>query len=139
MTGFLRAQEATVFDQNAVNAAKRSAEIAMAQYREGAVDYQRVLDAQRSLLQENNLAQTHSSIATNLIALYKALGGGWELRQGQPFVAESTQDRDAKTDQLGQVVTVAAGTGNLNPPPPASDIPLFAKTRLVTTFKMDAA
>jgi len=38
------------------------------------VDYQRVLDAQRSLLQQqNSLAQTRSSIATNLIALYKAL------------------------------------------------------------------
>ena len=53
------------------------------QYREGAVDYQRVLDAQRSLLQQqNNLAQSRSSVATNLIALYKALGGGWEARAG---------------------------------------------------------
>ena len=60
------------------------------QYREGAVDYQRVLDAQRSLLQQqNSLAQTRSSVATNLIALYKALGGGWELRQGEPVVPEA--------------------------------------------------
>ena len=67
-------------------------DISLLQYREGAVDYQRVLDAERSLLQEQNtLAETHSSIATNLIALYKALGGGWELSDGQPFVAESTQ------------------------------------------------
>ena len=81
-----------MFEQNSVDAAKRSVELALTQYREGAVDYQRVLDSQRSLLeQQNRLAETRSSIATNLIALYKALGGGWELRQGQPVVAESTQ------------------------------------------------
>ena len=44
--------------------AQRSVELALVQYREGAVDYQRVLDAQRSLLQEQNtLAQTRSSVA----------------------------------------------------------------------------
>jgi NodT family efflux transporter outer membrane factor (OMF) lipoprotein len=92
MVGFLRAQEATVFAQNAATAAKRSVDLAFVQYREGAVDFQRVLDAQRSLLQEQNgLAQTQSSAATSLIALYKALGGGWEMRRGQPFVADSTR------------------------------------------------
>jgi outer membrane protein TolC len=92
LAGYLRAQEATAFAQNAVVGAQRSVELAFIQYREGAVDYQRVLDAQRSLLQEqNSLARTRSSVATNLIAVYKALGGGWEMRQGQPFVPESTQ------------------------------------------------
>ena len=42
--------------------AQRSVDLAFVQYREGAVDYQRVLDAQRSLLQEQNtLAQTRSA------------------------------------------------------------------------------
>jgi hypothetical protein len=57
------------------------------------VDYQRVLDAQRSLLQEQNtLTGTKASVATNLIALYKALGGGWETHQGQPVIPQSIQD-----------------------------------------------
>jgi NodT family efflux transporter outer membrane factor (OMF) lipoprotein len=100
LAGFLRSQEAAVFAANAVRASQRSVELAMVQYREGAVDYQRVLDAQRSLLlQENNLAQTRSSVATNLIALYKALGGGWELRLGQPFVPDHTvTEMQARTD-----------------------------------------
>ena len=114
ITGFLRAQEATVFAQNSVDAAQRSVEIAVAQYREGAVDYQRVLDTQRSLLQEQNtLAQSHSSIATNLIALYKALGGGWELRQGQPIVAESTQTEMQKRTDWGRLLPM--------PPSPEAD------------------
>jgi hypothetical protein len=88
LIGFLKAQEAAAFEQNSVDAARRSVQISLAQYREGAVDYERVLDSQRSLLErENSLAEIRSSIATNLIALYKALGGGWELRQGQPIVA----------------------------------------------------
>ena len=59
-------QEAAVFAQNAAAAAQRSVDLALVQYREGAVDYQRVLDAQRALLQEQNtLARTRSSVATN--------------------------------------------------------------------------
>ena len=93
LAGYLRAQEATVFAQNAATSAQRSVDIALVQYREGAVDYQRVLDAQRSLLQEQNtLAGTQSSVATSLIALYKALGGGWETRQGQALIPQEMQD-----------------------------------------------
>jgi NodT family efflux transporter outer membrane factor (OMF) lipoprotein len=93
LVGFLNAQQAVAFEQNAVTAAKRSVELALVQYREGATDYQRVLDAQRSLLQEQNtLASTQSSVATSLIALYKALGGGWETRQGQAWIPQEMQD-----------------------------------------------
>jgi NodT family efflux transporter outer membrane factor (OMF) lipoprotein len=92
MVGYVKAQEAEVFQQNAATGAQRAVDLSMIQYREGAVDFQRVLDAQRSLLQEqNSLAQTRSSVATNLIALYKALGGGWEMSLGQPVVTDSTR------------------------------------------------
>jgi outer membrane protein TolC len=128
MTGFLRAQEAAVFEQNSVNAARRSVKISLAQYREGAVDYQRVLDAQRSLLQEeNSLAQTQSSIATNLIALYKALGGGWELRQGQPILAEGMQAEMQKRTNWGRLIPPQPAPETLSPPPPARNIPVLQK------------
>jgi NodT family efflux transporter outer membrane factor (OMF) lipoprotein len=92
LTGFINAQASLGFEEGAVAAAVHAVELALVQYREGAVDYQRVLDAERSLLQQQqSLAQTSSSVATNVIALYKALGGGWELRQGQPVVPEETQ------------------------------------------------
>lgn len=92
MTGFLKEQDAAVFAQHAVTAAELAEKLALVQYREGAVDYQRVLDTQRVLLEsQNRLTDTHSSSATNLIALSKALGGGWELRRGDPIVTERTQ------------------------------------------------
>ena len=85
--GFTKTLEATSAEQNAVTAARRSVELASIQYREGAVDYQRVLDSERTLLQEeNNLVNLRSNAATNVISLYKALGGGWEMSVGQPFV-----------------------------------------------------
>ena len=106
LTGFLNGQEAMVFEESSVKAAQRSVEIAVVQYREGAVDYQRVLDAQRSLLQQqNSLAQTRSSIATNLIALYKALGGGWESRQSEPVVSESTRNEMNERTNWGDMLS----------------------------------
>jgi NodT family efflux transporter outer membrane factor (OMF) lipoprotein len=106
VVGFVNAQKAMAFEQAAVKSAQRSVEIAAVQYREGAVDFQRVLDAQRSLLeQQNNLARTSSSIATSLVALYKALGGGWEVRRDQPVVPEPMQREMEKRTDWGDMVS----------------------------------
>ncbi|MGZ4401645.1 MAG: efflux transporter outer membrane subunit, partial [Gaiellaceae bacterium] len=102
ISGLLREQEAAVFAQNAVAAAQTSVKLALVQYREGANDYQRVLDAERSLLgSENGLARIRSAATTNLIALYKALGGGWEVRQGQPIVTDGNRVEMQKRTNWG--------------------------------------
>jgi NodT family efflux transporter outer membrane factor (OMF) lipoprotein len=106
ITGYIKSSETAVFDQNAVKGAQRSVQLALTQYREGAVDFQRVLDAQRSLLQEENaLVYTQSSIATNLISIYKALGGGWELRNGKPIIADSTRSEMQKRTNWGNLLS----------------------------------
>jgi len=90
----------------------------MVQYREGAADFQRVLDAQRSLLQEQtNLTQQSSSVATNLVALYKALGGGWELRDGQPVVGEQAQSEMKQRTYWGDVLTQPRAPETASKPP----------------------
>lgn len=128
LIGFLKAQEATAFTQNSAQAARRSVEIALVQYREGAVDYQRVLDTQRALLQEEiRLTETRSSIATNLIALYKALGGGWELRQGHPLIAESTQTEMKKRTNWGHLLPPPSPKPEDLSPLPARDVPIIKK------------
>jgi NodT family efflux transporter outer membrane factor (OMF) lipoprotein len=120
IAGFVNAQLAQVFEQNAVAAAKRSVELSLVQYREGATDFQRVLDAQRSLLQEQNtLAQQSSSVATSLVALYKALGGGWELRDGQPVVTEQAQGEMKQRTYWGDVLTQPRAPENANTQQPA--------------------
>ncbi len=65
---------------DAVNSARESVSIARDQYKQGLTDFLQVLDAQQQLLStEDGLAQSDQAIATNLVALYKALGGGWEI------------------------------------------------------------
>jgi NodT family efflux transporter outer membrane factor (OMF) lipoprotein len=106
LAGFLNARQGVVLEQRAVDSARRSVQIAIVEYKEGAADFQRVLDAQRSLLdQQNSLAQTSSSVATNVIALYKALGGGWEFRQGKPFVPEPMQKEMKERTDWGDMLS----------------------------------
>jgi outer membrane protein TolC len=62
----------------AVKAAQRADELARNSYLSGMADFSQVLDAQRSLLSfQNQLAESEGSVASDLIRLYKALGGGW--------------------------------------------------------------
>ena len=57
--------------------------MANALYSKGRVSYLDVLDAQRSLYQsEDSLAISDQAVSVDLIALYKALGGGWETLAG---------------------------------------------------------
>jgi len=59
-------------------AAQRAVELAQNQYTSGLIDFQIVLDAQRALLSlQDQLAQSEGAVTSNLIRLYKALGGGW--------------------------------------------------------------
>jgi outer membrane protein TolC len=97
---FLRSQETVTYLTDAVEQAKRSVELSSLQYTEGLVGYQRVLDAQRSLsAQQDNLVFTQGSVGLNLVAIYKALGGGWEIRTGEDFVPDDIkQQMQERTD-----------------------------------------
>lgn len=58
---------------------KRAADLARIRYQEGATGYLELLDAERvQLAAEDDLAQSESAIDTRAVALYKALGGGWQ-------------------------------------------------------------
>jgi outer membrane protein, multidrug efflux system len=64
---------------DAAAAAKQAAELARNKYQSGLIAFSDVLDAQRSLLSfEDELAKSEGTVTTNLISLYKALGGGWK-------------------------------------------------------------
>jgi multidrug efflux system outer membrane protein len=64
-------------------------------FENGAADFLPVLDAERSLLQiEDQLADTETRTATSLVAVYKAVAGGWPDRMPGstplPVLASST-------------------------------------------------
>jgi NodT family efflux transporter outer membrane factor (OMF) lipoprotein len=62
----------------ALDANRKAVDLATQLYSQGQTDFLSVLDAQRSLYSsEDALAQSTRTVSTNLVALYKALGGGW--------------------------------------------------------------
>jgi NodT family efflux transporter outer membrane factor (OMF) lipoprotein len=69
-----RAQLEVAVEQN-----RRALDLARSRYTEGVADFLSVLDAERSLLAaEQQLTDSTTTVSTNLVQLYKALGGGWE-------------------------------------------------------------
>lgn len=72
--------------RNALKAAlqenQESLDLVRNQYENGLANFLEVLDAQRNVLStEDQLAQADETIAADLVALYKSLGGGWQIRQ----------------------------------------------------------
>lgn len=64
--------------RDAVTAAEQTAALVDELYRTGLTDFQGVLDAQRQLAQYHDaLAQSLGQSAADLVAAYKAFGGGW--------------------------------------------------------------
>ena len=87
--------------------AKRSLVLASIQYREGYSDFQRVLDAQRALLeQQDNYLVARSNAVSNLIALYKSLGGGWYSTQ--PIIDPATRQQMEQRTDWGDLLHEAA-------------------------------
>ena len=106
MVAFLRSQDEVKFLSESVQAATRSVDLSMIQYREGLVDYQRVLDTQRFQTQEQDLlTQTKGSVVLNFIAVFKALGGGWQIREGRDFVPEETRKEMQHRTNWGNLLT----------------------------------
>lgn len=59
------------------------------QYQQGVTDFLNVLDAQRSLYtSQDELARSDTVVSTNAVALFKALGGGWEEQERSTAIAQ---------------------------------------------------
>jgi outer membrane protein, multidrug efflux system len=64
----------------AVRAATLSLDLSTALYKDGVVDFQNVLDAQRVVLQfQDAVSVVEGATVQSLIQLYRALGGGWQV------------------------------------------------------------
>ncbi len=78
---FLRAQEQAFFLRKATNAALESRDLVLTIYRGGRADFGRVFVAELILAQQQDaLAIAEGNIASALVNVYRALGGGWQLR-----------------------------------------------------------
>jgi multidrug efflux pump len=74
------------------DAARQAVALATQRYQSGITDFLTVLDAQRTqFLVEEQLAGSQTRAATSLVAVYKALGGGWEISPSAPALAASAK------------------------------------------------
>jgi len=99
MAGYIGSQEQDAILTETVKSARRSTELSMIRYQEGFADYQRVLDAQQALFgQQQRYIQNKGFAIRSLIAVYKALGGGWQDGSAA-FVGEATKiEMQERTD-----------------------------------------
>jgi outer membrane protein TolC len=79
LTNYAEEQRRNDALDQSVRSSRQTLELAQRRYRAGISNFLPVLDAQRTVLQvEQDYANSASTLAADLVALYKALGGGWE-------------------------------------------------------------
>ncbi len=131
LVAFVQAQLQSEQLRKAVTASKNAVRIALVQYRQGTADYTRVLNTQSALLRgQARLAQSQGNEVSNLISAYKALGGGWQVRQDQDVVPpEIIQTMRDRTDWGGLLDDdeIPKDDRALNPPPSPEPVTLFRR------------
>ena len=84
LTSFIQEQAQYRALSAAVDANSRAVNLSTDRYRSGVGDFLNVLDAQRNLyVTQDLLVQSEAQVTRDLVALYKALGGGWSLPQAK--------------------------------------------------------
>jgi len=69
-------------------------------------DFTTVLTTQQTLLtQQDNLASTLGNISTSLVGVYRALGGGWEIREGEDIVPAEIKAEMRERTNWGRLLT----------------------------------
>jgi NodT family efflux transporter outer membrane factor (OMF) lipoprotein len=128
---FLRSQEQANFLNESVNAAVRATNVALKQYEFGMVDFNRVALIEQNLVQQQDLyAQAQGDIAQGLIEIYRALGGGWQIRleasQGPvalPPVDDAGNGRAPRGPARPEDLPLPApAPGPVAPTPPAAEL-----------------
>jgi NodT family efflux transporter outer membrane factor (OMF) lipoprotein len=109
LTGFLRSQENADYLGKSAEAAQKSLDLASVQYRYGSTDFTTVLTAQQALLTaQDSLASALGSISTNLVGLYRAMGGGWQIREGHDILSPEVKEAMSRRTNWGCLLTPAA-------------------------------
>lgn len=129
---YLKAHEEAKDLLESVVAANKAVKIVVAQYKVGKVDFTTVSTIEQNLVtQQNQYAISLGQIATGLIQVYQALGGGWEIRLGPNFHSPLAQPTQAPPPaeippipvlDLGQTITPGAAVPEPVPSPPAKPV-----------------
>ncbi len=96
IVAYLRSVQQLTESRRAASAAASAAELSQIQYEDGLITYNTVITTLQALAtQQDQLAATAGTVTTNLVEVYRSLGGGWELRPSADpveLLPEETRD-----------------------------------------------
>lgn len=105
ITGFIETKKAERYLVTATTAALKSLELSLIRYKEGEADFTPVLDAERQLLSvQTGLTNAQGDVPKTLVGLYRALGGGWQIRQCNDIVATEIKEEMALRTNWGNLL-----------------------------------
>ena len=112
---FVLSREQMEFLRSSVDAAQNALDLSFLQYQQGLSDFTTVLTAEQNLLvSESNLTTTVGNLSASIADIYRALGGGWEVRAGKDFVPPDTRDEMRDRTDWGDVLP-ATGSASHTP------------------------
>lgn len=121
--GFIANRDQVPLLEDSVTAARRSLDIATIQYREGLAGFERVLDSQRALFnQQERLVSTLGNVTQSAITLYKAMGGGWQDGRERPLIDAATRETMAERSAWGELLDAPL-------PPPGAEPAQFTSQK----------
>ncbi len=106
IASFIHSRDQAEFLRQSAGAAEGALKVTMTQYREGTADFTAVLTSEQNLYDaQNNLALATGGIALGLIKTYRALGGGWQIRDGHDIVPVEIQREMSERTGWGTLLT----------------------------------
>ena len=115
MGSFIRSRQRLTLLQEAAEAAGRSTKLALAQYNAGSTDFTTVVSAQTTQYQqENSVAAAAGNTALQAVALFRALGGGWQP-QPLPLPKATIDAMKKRTDWGGMLRDMENAPADVQP------------------------
>lgn len=103
LNNYKLSKEQLALTHKTIEANKRALDISMTQYDNGMTGYERLLNAIEKLIKnEDNYAKIKGEIDTQIVYLYKALGGGWQLRGERSYLHHDDVKAMSKRSDWGE-------------------------------------
>jgi NodT family efflux transporter outer membrane factor (OMF) lipoprotein len=113
ITAFIEAKLAEDYLKHANQSATETLKLAIIRYREGETDFTPVLDAEQQQLRvQTSLINAEGDVPQAVVALYRSLGGGWEIRKGNDVIPDNIKKEMAARTNWGTLLQ----TQNHEPP-----------------------
>ena len=119
LSTFLQSRYQVAYLRSSTQNAEGALKVQLNRYNEGTTDFTSVLVAEQNLFQaESNLTVATGNVPLGLTAVYRALGGGWQIREDGHFVNAATREQMRARTNWGNLLP-----GADEPQPPAPGLP----------------